>query len=34
MATINNVLDKPLKFDKNNFMRKEIAKARELLEDS
>ena len=30
----NTVLDKALKFDENDFMRKELAKVRELLEDS
>ena len=29
----NTVLDKALKFDENDFMRKELAKVRELLED-
>ena len=30
----NTVLDKALKFDENDFIRKELAKVRELLEDS
>ena len=34
IAAANTVLDKALKFDENDFMRKELAKARELLEDS
>ena len=29
----NTVLDKALKFDENDFMRRELAKVRELLED-
>jgi len=34
IAAANTVLDKALKFDENDFMRKELAKVRELLEDS
>ena len=33
IAAANTVLDKALKFDENDFMRKELAKVRELLED-